>query len=173
MEGRLGVVNRGFPGTSLLVQWLKICLAVHWMQIWSLVKEVRSHEQLSPRATTRGSTCCNRKIPCATTKTPAEPKKYIFFKKNATWRKHRIRKREREREASWIKVASNVRTPSTEELASRSIQTEGRDLWRQQKLWFVQQVFTREAGTQRWRWEARRRGLWPLWPSQSTGPVRT
>ena len=63
----------------------------------------------------------------------------------------REREREREREASWIKVASNVRTPSTEELASRSIQTEGRDLWRQQKLWFVQQVFTREARTQRWR----------------------
>lgn len=55
----------------------------------------------------------------------------------------------REREASWIKVASNVRTPSVEKLASRSIQTDGRDSWRQEKLWFVQQMFTREAGTQR------------------------
>ena len=30
-------------GTSLVVQWLRICLAMQGTQVWSLVGELRSH----------------------------------------------------------------------------------------------------------------------------------
>lgn len=75
---------------------------------------------------------------------PAEPNKYVFFKRERPKESIEL-KREREREASWIKVASNVRMPSAEELWAGSIQTGGRDSWRQENLWLVQQIFTREA----------------------------
>ena len=30
-------------GTSLVVQWLRICFPMHWMWVRSLVEELRSH----------------------------------------------------------------------------------------------------------------------------------
>ena len=42
--------------TSLLVQWLRICLVMKGMKVQSLVRELRFphvEEQLSPRATTK------------------------------------------------------------------------------------------------------------------------
>ena len=37
--------QKGFiPGTSLMVQWLRTCLAIQGMWVWSLVRELRSHK---------------------------------------------------------------------------------------------------------------------------------
>lgn len=70
-------------------------------------------------------------------------------------------------------VASNIRPPSMEELAGRSIQARGRALWRQKKLWFVPQMVGssgklehRDGGEARW--ERRQRMskapvVLPLW----------
>ena len=50
------------PGTSLVVQWLRIHLAMNWMWAWSVVRKLRfphATEQLGLHATTRESTCHN------------------------------------------------------------------------------------------------------------------
>ena len=49
-------------GTSLVVHWLSICLAMQATQVWSLVRKLRSHMLRSnkPHATTRESLCCNK-----------------------------------------------------------------------------------------------------------------
>ena len=49
--------------TSLVVQWLKIHLAVQGMQVQSLagVKIPHTTEQLSPCATSKESMCCNER----------------------------------------------------------------------------------------------------------------
>ena len=44
-------------GTSLVVQWLRICLAMEEIQVWSLVRELRAHMQWSYRALALLSLC--------------------------------------------------------------------------------------------------------------------
>ena len=52
----LPVVKKSPVGTSLVVQWLRLCLPMQGTPVWSLVREVRSHVpqgQLSPCTTAR------------------------------------------------------------------------------------------------------------------------
>ena len=66
------------PGTSLVVQWLRICLPMQGTQVRSLVGELRSHmprgnearapQLLSPCATTREPACHRLQSPCTTTR---------------------------------------------------------------------------------------------------------
>ena len=55
-----GSISRGSEGTCLVVQWLRIRLAMQGMWVQFLVGDLRSHmlgEQLSPCATIRESLC--------------------------------------------------------------------------------------------------------------------
>ena len=56
-------------GTSLVVQWLRICLAMQGMGVWALVEELRSHmpvQQLSPGTATPEA--CTLQSPSAATR---------------------------------------------------------------------------------------------------------
>ena len=48
-------------GTSLVVQWLRICLAMEEIQVWSLVRELRSRMQWSYCALALLSLCATTK----------------------------------------------------------------------------------------------------------------
>ena len=52
-------LKKPFLGTCLVAQWLKICLAVQNMSVWSLVKELRFHM------------LCSWKVCCIAIKYPA------------------------------------------------------------------------------------------------------
>ena len=43
-------------GTSLVVQWLRICLAMHGMQVQVLDRELRFHKQLTGQLSVRAAT---------------------------------------------------------------------------------------------------------------------
>ena len=49
-------------GTSLVAQWLRICLPIQGTLVWCPVGELRSHMQLNPCATTREAQTLQRKI---------------------------------------------------------------------------------------------------------------
>jgi len=51
--------KKPFLGTCLVTQWLKICLAMQNMSVWSLVKELRSH------------VLCSWRVCCTAIKDPA------------------------------------------------------------------------------------------------------
>ena len=52
-------IRLAYPETSLVIQWLRICLPMQSTQVRSLVRELRSHScegQLSPHVTTKNPT---------------------------------------------------------------------------------------------------------------------
>ena len=85
---RSSFLSLKYTGISLVVQWLRIRLAMQRLQVQSLVGELRSHmlgsdyaytlQLLGPHITARESMCLLQgklpgditKIPCAATKTP-------------------------------------------------------------------------------------------------------
>ena len=59
-------IKKLLPRTSLVIQWLRICLAMQGIPVQALVRELRSHilhpvEQLSLYSTTRESMCHNER----------------------------------------------------------------------------------------------------------------
>ena len=51
------------PGTSLVVQWLRICLPMQGTRVRSLVGELRSHMPWNSRATTTEPECSGAHVP--------------------------------------------------------------------------------------------------------------
>ena len=67
-------------GTSLVVQWLRICLVMQGIGVRALVEELRSHmpvEQLSPGAATPEA--CTLQSPSATTREPMHYNRRSFM----------------------------------------------------------------------------------------------
>ena len=71
------------PGTSLVVQSIRICLAMHGVQVRSLIGDLRYHvlaEQLSLLAPTT-KPCASGQDPTCHSEDLTQPSKYMFFKK--------------------------------------------------------------------------------------------
>ena len=101
-------------GTSLMIQWLRICLPMQGTWVWSLVRELRSHMPQGNKACVqqpRSLQAATRDIHMLQMKTQLSQKERKGKKKKSTFKK----------EIPWIGNLKKMKTKTKQERCSSSL----------------------------------------------------